>query len=86
MKGFVEALSDGYKHIRDITDPHFLKKLREEQIKVDEEGLWEFTFGDHKEYDLRVEPIGEEGQYQIALYKNGILLTQKLPVWTKKEK
>lgn len=83
MKPFYEALKDGYQHIREITDPRFLGKLRQEGIRVDDEGYYTFPFGDKKEYELRVEPIGEDGEYQVALYKNGILMNEKLHLWTK---
>lgn len=84
MKDFSESLKDGFSHITDITDIQAVKKFREEGIRIDDEGYYSFAFGEHKEYELCIEPIGEDGQYQIALFKNRILLTEKLPVWTKK--
>jgi len=85
MKPFEESLADGFAHITEISDPETLKQLRSEGILIDTEGLYVFSFGDNKEYDLRVEPYGEEGQYLIALYKNGVLLNNKLPIWTEKK-
>jgi hypothetical protein len=84
MKPFLEVLQDGFQHITEISDPEVLKQLREDGILIDSEGLYVFSFGDSKEYDLRVEPYGEEGHYLIALYKNGVLLNNKIPVWNTK--
>ncbi len=78
MKDFKTALRDGFNHIKEITDPNLLKQLRNEGVRVDDEGLHEFPFGDHKEYTLRVEPIGDEGHWQVALYKNEVLINEKL--------
>jgi hypothetical protein len=83
MKPFAEALRDGFHHVREITDPIFLRSLRSEGIRVDDEGYYSFSFGDKKEYELRVEPIGEEGEYQVALYKNNVLMNEKLHIWIK---
>lgn len=86
MKPFFEALSDGFTHITSVTDPDFLRSLREEGIRVDDEGYYTFSPRDHVEYELRIEPFGEEGCYLIAFYKNRIPLTQKLMVWTRDKK
>lgn len=86
MKDFHSALIDGFLHITEITDPERLKRMREEGILVDSEGYYVFTFGDSKEYDLSIEPIGEEHEWLVALYKNGVLLTEKLHVWSQKKK
>jgi hypothetical protein len=83
IKKFEEALKDGFVHITEITDKETLDKLRAENIRIDEEGYYSFSFGDHKEFELCVEPIGDDGNYAIALYKNRVLLTQKLNVWKK---
>ena len=80
MKGFREAVRDGYKRLKTIYDPLILKQYKEEGVQMEYEDIYSFTFGDQKEYEQRIEPIGEEGQYQIALYKNGILINHKLIV------
>lgn len=80
MKSFKEALIDGFRHIKSITDREELAHMRSEGIQVDQEGYYSFIFGDNKEYELRIEPILDENQYCVSLYKRGILLTQKLPV------
>lgn len=85
VKKFSEALRDGYNHIREITDPVFLRKMREEGIRIDDEGYYTYSFGEAKEYELRIEPVGNEGQYQIALYKLDVLLTEKLIIWKDKQ-
>ncbi len=81
MKPFIEALRDGFNHVTEISDPEQIAVLRGEGIRIDEEGLYVFSFGEKKEYDLRIEPYGEEGHYLVALYKNGVLLNNKLPIW-----
>lgn len=80
MKPFGEVLADGFQHITEISDPDTLRQLREEGILIDTEGLYVFSFGDSKEFDLRVEPYGEEGHYFVAIYRNGVLINNKLPV------
>lgn len=77
-KPFEEALADGFKHITNVTDPEFLKKLRSENILIDGEGYHSFTFGDNHEYELAVEPIGEG--FLISLYKNHVRITEALLV------
>lgn len=78
MKSFEEALKDGFKNVRTITDPDQLSKLRAEAILIDTEGVNIFEFGDKKEFMLSVEPIGNG--YLISLYKNKIRITEPLPV------
>lgn len=85
-KDFLESLRDGFNHITNISDPELVKTLREEGISIDSEGYYSFLFGEHKEYELAVEPLNTEGQYYIALYKNRVLLTVKLPVWIEQKK
>ncbi len=80
MKPFEEALRDGFQHILEITDPETLKKLRDDGIRVDEEGYYSFSFGEKKEFELCIEAVGDEGNYYISLYKNRVLLTQRLPI------
>lgn len=77
-KSFEEALSDGFKHITNITDPELLKTLRGENVLVDGEGYHSFTFGDNHEYELAVQPIGEG--YLISIYKNHVRITEPLPI------
>lgn len=79
-KAFDKALRDGFQHITDISDPEQLGKLRREGIQVDQEGYWSFTFGERGEFELCLEPILDEGMYYVALYKNRVLLTEKLPI------
>lgn len=83
MKDFAESLRDGFTHITHLTDPVQITLLREEGILVDSEGYFSFSFGEHKEFELCFEPVGDEGEYLVALYKNRILLTQKVPVCQK---
>jgi len=78
MKQFQEALSDGFTHITQISDPAFLNKLRADGVLVDEEGIYSFSFGDNHEYSLNVEPLKDENEYRIILYKNRIPLTEPL--------
>lgn len=52
--------------------------MREKGIQIDTEGYYRKLFGDSKEYELRLEPVGEEGTYLVCLYKRGILLTEEL--------
>lgn len=79
QKPFSEALSDGFKKITNISDPELINRLRSEGILCDTEGIYSFTFGDHHEFSLQIEPIAEEG-YLVSLYKNGIRLTEPLPI------
>ncbi len=83
-KPFYEALRDSFTHITQVSDPVALAKMREDGILIDTEGYYVFSFGEHKEYELRVEPIGEEQHYAISLYKNAVLLVHKLMIWTDK--
>jgi len=78
MKLFLEALYDGFKHVDSISDPERLKDLRGQDIQIDTDGLWVFEFGEHKEYSFEVQPLPEDGQYRIVLYKNGVVLTEPL--------
>ncbi len=84
VKDFFEALKDGFIHVTEITDPETLKKLRSDDILIDEEGYYSFSFGEKKEFELCIEPFGEEGQYCISLYKNRVRLTERLPIWVNK--
>lgn len=78
-KDFYEALSDGFSHITSITDKQTLDTLRSEGIRIDDEGYYSYGFGqNNSEYELCIEPIHEEGVYLVALYKNRVLLTEKL--------
>jgi len=81
-KTFTEVLTDGFTHITDINDSAFLHQLRDEGVRVDDEGYHAFQFGDHKEYTLTIEPLAKDNQYQIALYKHNVTITLKLPVWS----
>lgn len=85
MKDFEESLHDGFLHITSITDPDLLAKFRDEGIRVDDEGYYSFSFGEKHEYTLQIEPFGEEGSYYVALYKTGILLIPKLPIWSTRQ-
>lgn len=85
LKPFYEALSDGFTHITEISDREFRDYLRSEGVVVDDEGIWQYAFGDHKEFDLIIEPLEEEGEYQVALYKNHVLLIPKLYICAKKK-
>ncbi len=80
----MEALTDGFQHIIDITDPETVRWYRDLGVRIDDEGYYSFSFGEHKEYEMRIEPLGTEDQYYVSLYKNGVLLTERLPVWTRK--
>ncbi len=78
-KNFLTALKDGFESIHNFPRKR-LNEYRREGVKVDEEGIHRFSFGEHKEYQLTVEPFGEEDEFLIALYKLGIQLTEKLHV------
>lgn len=78
QKPFQEALTDGFKHLTQISDPDEVRRLREEGILVDSEGVYVFSFGEHHEYSLSIEPITEG--YLVSLYKNKVRLTEPLPV------
>ncbi len=84
-KSFQEALIDGFEHVTHVNDLESLKDLREEGVRVDDEGYYSFSFGEHKEYELCIEPLSEDNQFQIAIYKNRIPLNVKLPIWSKKQ-
>lgn len=79
-KPFEEALSDGFRHIKTINDPERLKRLREDGVLIDSDGLHVFEFGDKHEYSLEIQPISSEGIYRIVLYKNKIVITEPLHV------
>lgn len=81
MKQFSDALKDGFIHVFDTTTPEILKQLRDEQVLVDEEGYHTFSFGDHKEFELTVEPLRGENEYRICLYKNRVKITEPLHIW-----
>jgi len=78
VKTFTEALQDGFQHITSITDKPTLDTLRSEGIRIDDEGYYSFGFGHNNEYELCIEPIGEEKTYRVVLYKNRVLLTEPL--------
>lgn len=80
MKSFEEAIKDGFTHVTDITDPEQLAKLRKDAVQIDSEGYRSFLFGPNKEFELRFEPILAEGCYQVCLYSNDVLLTEKVPM------
>jgi len=80
IKDFPEALKDGFQHILSISDPAQVRKMRDEGILVDGEGYWSFSFGEKGEYELCIEPILEEGMFYVSLYKQRVLLTERLPV------
>lgn len=84
IKPFHEALSDGFKHIKNINNPELIKKFREEGILIDQEGYYSFVFGDKKEFELSIEPIGSG--YMISLYKNRVRITEPLLVKPLEEK
>lgn len=77
MKFAAEALHDGFKEIPHIVDPIQLATYRKEGVRVDDTSIWRKTLGD---IDIDFEPIGEEDHYQLAIYKNRILLADKIPV------
>lgn len=77
MKYAIEALRDGFREITEINDPKELSRLREEGVVIDQDSIWRKTVGD---IDIDLEPIGEEFQYQFAIYKNRILIADKIPV------
>jgi hypothetical protein len=79
MKDFSESLKDSFKHIKTITDPEQVKRLRSEGVLVDSEGIHVLEFGDNKEFMLSLEPIGEEA-YLVSLYKNKVRIIEPLPV------
>ena len=79
IKNFIESLRDGFESVRNFPRER-LQQYRSEGIKVDDEGIKRFSFGEHKEFELVLEPFGEEHEYLVALYKTGILLTEKLHV------
>lgn len=85
MKTFLDALTDGFSHIKELSDPEQIKKLRDENVLIDDEGYYSFCFGEHKEYELAIEPVLEidkdEKTYYITLYKNRIPITERL--WIK---
>lgn len=83
MKPFQTALKDGFVHILDTADPAVIDQLRREHVQIDQDGYYSFTFGDKNEFELAIEPLQEEGHYQIALYRNRITLTEKIDIWTK---
>ena len=78
QKTFNEALTDGFKHVTQLSDPVQIKKLRDEGILIDSEGIFVFEFGDNHEYSLSLEPIAEG--FLVSLYKNRIRLTEALPI------
>jgi predicted nucleic acid-binding Zn-ribbon protein len=79
MKHLAESLSDGYEHVTEIP-AELLSKFRIEGYRVDDEGYYIFTFGENKEYQQVIMPIGSDGQYLISLQKNGVTLTEPLLV------
>ncbi len=81
MKDFAQSLRDGFTHITEITDKDTLEKLRGEGILIDTEGYYSFSFGEHKEFELCIEPYLQDGQYFVSIYKNRVLLNGKLPIW-----
>jgi hypothetical protein len=85
-KDFHEVLKDGFQRITDITDPELLSELRDDGVQVDSEGYYSFCFGERKEYEICVEPLPQENQYFVAVYKNRILINHKLPVWATEKK
>jgi hypothetical protein len=86
LKPFEEALKDGFLNIKDIPDKEFRDFLREEGVAVDDVGIWQYIFGEHKEFELTVEPLEEENEYLIGLYRNKILLIPKLYICAQKKK
>lgn len=87
MKSCYQVLHNGFSHIDSITDETFLRDLREQGVSVDDEGIHVKTFGDNHEYDWYVFPIGEDQEGDemayIAIYKNGVRITDKIQIWLK---
>ena len=84
MKSFIEALNDGFVHITELTDSKHIEQLRSDGVLVDTDGYWVFSFGEHKEFELCIEPLAEN-RYYVSLYKNRVLITEKLPVCTRED-
>lgn len=87
MRDFYESLQNGFRHIDSITDKTFLEKLREQGVSVDEDGIYCLAFGDNHEYEWYIFPLdtdSDEKMMRIALYKNGVLISQELDVWIRK--
>lgn len=87
MKPFPEALRDGFRKVVELPQflAHYYQKEGMNEVPMD--GFHVFAFGDHREFELRVEPFGEdENEFAIGVYKNNVLLTERLIVWRKKPK
>lgn len=80
FKYFNEVLKDGFNHVTDITDIDFITACRQEGIRIDEEGYYTISFGDNKEFELRVLPFGDDGIYLVSVYKNNTPITIPLPI------
>lgn len=75
-KTFLESLKDGYKHLRSFPRD-LIYQYRSEGVKVDEEGVWSL----YRPIDeVRLEPFGEDGEYLLAIYYKGVLVTEKLHI------
>lgn len=81
MKRFVEVLHDGFTHEANITDPELIATLRHEGVTIDQDGIYIFSFGDHKEFQLTIEPLASDNHYQVGLYKDHVPINLKLPIW-----
>lgn len=46
----------------------------------DKVSYYSFKFGDHGEYELTFEKLLTPGQMYVAVYKDGDVLTNKVPV------
>lgn len=66
MKTTLQALAEGFQ---------YLTALPEDDLT----GYWSYKFGDDEEYELCIEPL-MFGQLYVALYKDGDLLTTKIPL------
>jgi len=76
QKRFLEALRDGFQHIRNFPRELILQ-YRREGVLVDTEGVWSI----YRPIDeVRLEPYGEEGEYLLAIYYKGVLVTEKLHI------
>lgn len=88
-KPFFEALHDGFVQVTHVSDPKQVEALRADGVLVDEEGYYYFSPRGHPEYELCLEPLGEDtngnSMFYIAFYLNRISLFPKLMVWIKKK-
>lgn len=79
MLSFTQSLLKGFKYVPTEKERSFLF-LDSDGMRIIPEGYFSFKFGESKEFEIAFEPLIEENQWYVALYKDGELMTEKVVI------